>query len=55
MEPRDKRIIIPLSKAELEAIDDWRFDNRMASRAEAVRVLIERGMADDGTASAKPG
>ncbi len=37
---RDKRIIIPLSQAELEAIDDWRFAHRMPSRAEAIREML---------------
>ena len=39
---RDKRVIIPLSKAELEAIDDWRFANRMPSRAAAIREMLRR-------------
>ena len=37
---RDKRIIIPLSQAEIDAIDDWRFAHRMPSRAETIRQLI---------------
>ena len=39
---RDKRIIIPLSQAEVDAIDDWRFANRMPSRAEAIREMLRR-------------
>ena len=37
---RDKRIIFPLSAAELEAIDTWRFAHRMPSRAEAIREVL---------------
>ena len=41
-ETRDKRVIIPLSQAEVDAIDDWRFANRMPSRAEAIREMLRR-------------
>ena len=41
-ETRDKRVIIPLSAAELDAIDDWRFAHRMPSRAEAIREMLRR-------------
>lgn len=37
---KDKRVIIPLNSELLEAIDDWRFEHRMPSRAEAIRALI---------------
>ena len=30
-----------------ERIDDWRFENRIASRSEAIKLLIEKGLADD--------
>ena len=43
-EPRDKRIIFPVSQAELDAIDDWRFEHRMPSRSEAIRELIRRAL-----------
>lgn len=33
-----------LSEAEVQAIDDWRFTNRVASRSEAIRRLIELGL-----------
>jgi len=33
-----------LDDKELKAIDDWRFDNRIPSRAAAIRELIRRGM-----------
>lgn len=37
---KDNRLQILLSEAELEAIDDWRFEHRLASRNEAMRQLI---------------
>lgn len=33
-----------LDDKELEAIDDWRFEQRMPSRAAAVRQLLRLGM-----------
>lgn len=44
-DPKDARIIIPVAQSLLEAIDDFRFDNRLPSRSEAVRRLIELGLA----------
>jgi metal-responsive CopG/Arc/MetJ family transcriptional regulator len=43
-EPNSERIITPMSKSLVQAIDDFRFGNRVASRAEAIRQLIERGL-----------
>ncbi|MGO8914392.1 MAG: hypothetical protein ACLQJR_00625 [Stellaceae bacterium] len=46
--------MIVLSTEEMAAIDDFRFGNRMPSRAAAVRELIKRGLsADGGDAPAK--
>lgn len=36
-----------VSTAEAAAIDAWRYTNRIPSRAEAIRLLIERGLQDD--------
>jgi metal-responsive CopG/Arc/MetJ family transcriptional regulator len=41
---KDPRIITPMSKALIAIIDDFRFAERMPSRAEAIRRLIERGL-----------
>lgn len=44
---RQKRLIrlqVMLSNDEMAALDDWRFQNRMPSRAEAVRTLIRHGL-----------
>ena len=40
-EPRQNRIPFMLSDAELSAIDEWRFENRIATRAEAIRRLCQ--------------
>jgi len=42
---RDKRIIIPFSQAEIDDIEEWWHRERLASRAEAIRTLIVRGLA----------
>lgn len=41
---RTERIQLMLDDDELEAIDDWRFHNRLPSRAAAIRELIKRGL-----------
>ncbi len=45
---RDIRLQIMLQPVELEAIETWRFNKRMPSRASAVRELIRRGLAAEG-------
>jgi hypothetical protein len=37
-----------LDDDELEAIDAWRFDNRLPSRAATIRELIKRGLQNRG-------
>ncbi|MEQ1770343.1 MAG: hypothetical protein ABL879_10935 [Devosia sp.] len=37
-----------LEGAELSALDDFRFKNRMPSRAATVRELLRRGLAAEG-------
>jgi len=41
---RQERLQIMLTSEELEAIDTWRFEQRMPSRAAAVRELMRRGL-----------
>ena len=48
-ETRDKRINIPLSQSEWDALENFRFASRMPSRAEAVRELMRRGVRCDET------
>lgn len=49
---RPDRLQVMLSQAELAALDNWRFDKRMPSRAAAVRELLRRGLSADGFLSA---
>lgn len=41
---RTEKIQLMLDDEELSAIDDWRFENRLPSRAAAIRELIRRGL-----------
>jgi hypothetical protein len=41
---RAERLQIMLAPEELEAIDNFRFENRMPSRAAAVREVMRRGL-----------
>lgn len=41
---RQTRLQIMLNENELEAIDDWRYAQRMPSRAAAIRKLIHLGL-----------
>jgi hypothetical protein len=42
---KPERLQIILTQEELSALDDWRFANRMPTRAAAIRELMKRGMA----------
>lgn len=44
MTARLQRLQVMLTDAELEEIDNWRFENRMPTRAAAVRELLRRGL-----------
>ena len=41
---RTEKIQIMLNDDEIKAIDDWRFENRLPSRAAAIRELLSRGL-----------
>jgi hypothetical protein len=45
---RGERLQIMVEDGELRALDDFRFTNRMPSRAAAVRELLRRGLAAVG-------
>ncbi|HEV2531725.1 hypothetical protein [Phenylobacterium sp.] len=45
---RAERLQIMLTEEELTALDDWRFTQRMPSRAAAVRELLRRGLQTEG-------
>jgi hypothetical protein len=52
---RGERLQIMLTPDELTALDDFRFKERMPSRAAAVRELLKRGLASIGFGSAAVG
>jgi hypothetical protein len=52
---RGERLQIMLTKEEVEALDNWRFEKRMPSRASAVRELLKRGLSVEGFAVAGQG
>jgi hypothetical protein len=52
---RAERLQIMLSGEELVPLDDFRFKQRMPSRAAAVRELLKRGLAAEGFLSAAAG
>ncbi len=45
---RGERLQIMLTGEELEAVDNWRFNKRMPSRAAAIRELLKRGLSAEG-------
>jgi hypothetical protein len=45
---RETRLQIMLTNEELQALDDWRFNYRLPSRASAVRELLKKGLAAEG-------
>jgi hypothetical protein len=52
---RGDRLQIMLTPEELAALDDWRFERRMPSRAAAVRELLRLGLAAEGRHLAEQG
>ena len=50
-----ERLQIMLSAEELQAFENWRFEERMPSRAAAVRELLRRGLAAEGFMRAESG
>ena len=44
---RTEKLQLMLDDHELETIDDWRFRNRMPTRAAAIRELVRRGLEVD--------
>ena len=41
---RTEKVQVMLDDGELRAIDDWRFENRIPTRAAAIRELLRRGL-----------
>jgi hypothetical protein len=52
---RGERLQIMLTGEELVALDNWRFERRMPSRAAAVRELLKRGLLAEGFEIAEGG
>ena len=52
---RPERLQIMLSADELLAVENWRFNARMPSRAAAVRELLRRGLTAEGFLTAGNG
>jgi antitoxin component HigA of HigAB toxin-antitoxin module len=52
---RQERLQVMLTADELEALENWRFEQRMPSRAAAVRELLRRGLAAEGKLALVPG
>jgi hypothetical protein len=50
---REERLQIMLNVDELRAVDTFRFQNRMPSRAAAVRELFRRGLAAVGAVASE--
>jgi len=44
MDKINKRLPLLLTEAELKAVEEWRFANKISSRNEAVRMLIKLGL-----------
>lgn len=43
-EPKNVRLPVMVTQSEADAIDEWRYVNRVPTRAEAIRRLIEIGL-----------
>jgi antitoxin component HigA of HigAB toxin-antitoxin module len=52
---RSERLQIMLNAEELVAVENWRFEKRMPSRAAAVRELLRRGLQTEGFLTAEQG
>ena len=52
---RGERLQIMLSGEELAVLDDFRFKNRMPSRASAIREILRRGLGVNGQQGARSG
>ena len=46
MPTKKPKILITLDEKILNRIDDFRFDNRIETKSEAIRMLVETGLKD---------
>lgn len=49
-----ERVIMPMTKAMLARIEDFRYERRIPSRAEAMRQLIETALRAETPSDPKP-
>ena len=54
MQQSAKQLVILLTKEELAAIDDFRFENRMRNRSDAARALLKLALDQIREDPAKP-
>jgi hypothetical protein len=54
MDRTAKQLVILLTKEEVVAIDDFRFENRMRNRSDAARALLKLALDQIGEDPAKP-
>ena len=54
MEQSAKQLVILLTKEEVVAIDDFRFENRMRNRSDGARALLKLALDQIGEDPAKP-
>jgi hypothetical protein len=54
MQQSGKQLVILLTKEEVMAIDDFRFENRMCNRSDAGRALLKLALDQIGEDLAKP-
>lgn len=43
-EDKNTQVLLTISKELLEKVEDYQFENRIPSRSEAIRDLIEKGL-----------
>lgn len=43
----NQRLVVMMSRAEIDAIDDWMFARRIRSRGEAIRQLCRSSIAEE--------
>ena len=48
-EPLDQRTQLMMSKSEVAAVDEWAWSKRIRARSEAIRRLLELGLAADAS------
>ncbi|EPE97042.1 hypothetical protein [Rhizobium grahamii] len=52
---RGDRLQVMLNAEEFAALENWRFEKRMPSRAAAIRELLRRGLAAEDFLTVEPG